>query len=232
DAATAAKIGKLLGVDAIILGSVTQFGRDDRNLSVKGTAIGDRLGRYGLGGIGRSNSKAVVALTARVVNVNTGEIISVGNGKGESSRGGTNLLGAGGGGGNYGSGGLDMRSSNFANTILGEAVNAAVTNLAANLNTGAATIPAAAPTPLNAVVADVSGKTLIINAGTKAGVRVGDKLQVSRVGREIRDPVSGNVIRRIADQLGELTITSVDESSAEGTFSGTGAVKVGDTVKN
>src|SRR5437588_9696263 len=31
DAATAAKIGRILGVDAIIMGTVTQFGRDDKS---------------------------------------------------------------------------------------------------------------------------------------------------------------------------------------------------------
>jgi len=34
DASTAAKIGKVLGVDAIIIGSITQFGRDDQHTNV------------------------------------------------------------------------------------------------------------------------------------------------------------------------------------------------------
>src|SRR5215831_1345526 len=34
DANSAAKIGRLLGVDAIIIGSITQFGRDDKNTTV------------------------------------------------------------------------------------------------------------------------------------------------------------------------------------------------------
>ena len=33
---TAAKIGRILGVDAIIIGSITQFGRDDKNRSIGG----------------------------------------------------------------------------------------------------------------------------------------------------------------------------------------------------
>src|SRR5438067_5777310 len=36
DANSAAKIGKILGVDAIIVGSITQFGRDDKKTSVGG----------------------------------------------------------------------------------------------------------------------------------------------------------------------------------------------------
>ena len=39
DTATGAKLGKILGVDAIILGSITQFGRDDKNTAVGGGAF-------------------------------------------------------------------------------------------------------------------------------------------------------------------------------------------------
>src|SRR5881227_2582480 len=42
DASTAAKLGRLLGVDAIIIGSITQFGRDDKKLNVGGGKIGFR----------------------------------------------------------------------------------------------------------------------------------------------------------------------------------------------
>ncbi|HEX3117569.1 MAG TPA: CsgG/HfaB family protein, partial [Candidatus Acidoferrum sp.] len=82
---SAAKIGQLLGVDTIIIGTITQFGRDDKHTNIGGGGFGSK---YGLGGIGTKNSKAVVAVSARMVNVNTGEIISAVTGNGESSRGG------------------------------------------------------------------------------------------------------------------------------------------------
>src|SRR5882762_7068486 len=59
---SAAKIGKLLGVDAIIVGSITQFGNDTKNTGVGG---GGGLGGFGLGGFKHSKSKAIVALDAR-----------------------------------------------------------------------------------------------------------------------------------------------------------------------
>src|SRR5438034_2136968 len=34
DASTAAKLGRLLGVDAIIIGSITQFQREDKNINL------------------------------------------------------------------------------------------------------------------------------------------------------------------------------------------------------
>src|SRR6267378_7685787 len=70
---SAAKLGKLLGVDAIIVGSITQFGNDTKNTGVGGVGAG--LGKVGLGGFSRKESKAIVALTARVVDIDTAEIL-------------------------------------------------------------------------------------------------------------------------------------------------------------
>jgi curli biogenesis system outer membrane secretion channel CsgG len=40
DSSTAAKIGKVLGVDVMIIGSITQFGRDDKKTTVEAEATG------------------------------------------------------------------------------------------------------------------------------------------------------------------------------------------------
>jgi curli biogenesis system outer membrane secretion channel CsgG len=228
DANSAAKIGRLLGVDAIIVGSITQFGRDDRNTKVGG--LGRTLGGFGVGGVGLKSSKAVVGISARMVSTETAEILAVASGTGESKRSGTSLLGAGGGTYNAGGGNIDLTSSNFANTILGEATNQATTALATQLKANVARIPAKTVT-VDALIADVTGNTIIINSGSRAGVKVGDKFSVKRTGREIRDPASGKVIRRVEDNLGEIAITEVDEASAVGTFTGAGKPKVGDAVR-
>lgn len=231
DASSAAKIGRLLGVQAIIIGSITQFGRDDKKVGVGGGAFGGMAGRYGLGGVGKKESKAAVNLTARMVNTDTGEIMAVASGKGESSRSGAML---GGGGGSYGGGGggaIDMSSSNFADTILGEAVSKAVDQMSAELQQGASNLPTVAVN-IDGVVADASGGTLILNIGSRAGLKVGDRLQVRRPVREVKDPDTGKVIRRVEDTLGEVVITNVDESSAEGKYTGTTPAKVGDRVRN
>ena len=231
DANSAAKIGRILGVDAIIVGSITQFGRDDKSTGVAGSAIGGLANRYGLGAAGRRESKAVVGISARIVNASTGEIISAVTAKGESKRSGTTLLGSGGSSNQSGTGGLNMQSSNFANTIIGEAVGEAVTGLVQQLQQSASRLPAKTLT-LDGLVADASGDTLVLNIGGKAGLKVGDKLSVSRVGREIRDPGTGKVIRRLEDALGEVAITEVDELSAVGKFQGSAPAKVGDRVHN
>ena len=231
DASSAAKIGRLLGVDAIIIGSITQFGRDDKSVKVGGGAFGGIAGRYGLGGVGKKDSKAAVNLTARMVNTDTGEILAVASGKGESSRSGAMLGGAGGSYSGGGGGGIDMTSSNFADTILGEAVNKAVTGLSAELQQNASKLPTKTVS-IDGVVADANGGSLILNVGSRAGLKVGDRLQVRRPVREVKDPETGKVIRRVEDTLGEVVITEVDEASAVGKYSGATPAKVGDRVRN
>ena len=135
DPNSAAKIGRILGVDAIIVGSITQFGRDDKSASVGGGALGNVTGRFGIGGVKKTEATAVVQITSRVINTTTGEILASVTSKGESSRKGTGLLGAGGStAGPEAGAGISMRSKNFADTILGEAVTKCVADLGAQLD--------------------------------------------------------------------------------------------------
>jgi curli biogenesis system outer membrane secretion channel CsgG len=232
DTATAAKIGHILGVDAVITGDITQFGRDDQNKNVGGM-LGKWGSGYGLGGVGTQKSKAVVQITARMIDTSTGEILASASGKGESARSGTMLGGGGAGTGGFGGGGAGMGSSNFAQTIIGEATTQAVAALAQNLAADSTKLPTiVAPTvSVSGLVADASSSDIIINVGTQAGVKVGDKLQISRVVRVVKDPVTGKPLRSIENPVGQLTVTSVDATSAVGTFSGSGKPQTGDTVK-
>ena len=231
DPNSAAKLGRVLGVDAIVIGSITQFGRDDKSTTVGGTAFGGLAGRYGLGGVGTRKAKAVVGISARLVSTDTGEILAVASGKGESDRSGTMLGGAGGSYGGGGGGSFDMSSKNFGDTILGEAVNKAVDDVAARLERESGRLPAHVNN-ISGVVADVSGDTLVLNIGSRAGVKAGDRFAVKRSTREINDPVTGKVIRRVEDNVGSVTITEVDDASSVGKFDGSMPAKVGDAVKN
>lgn len=229
DPTTAAKIGRILGVDAIIIGSITQFGRDDKATTLGG--LGSIGGRYGLGGVQRREAKAVVEVTARMISTDTAEILAVGHGQGQSTRSGTSLLGAGGSSGGAGAGAYDMTSKNFAATLIGEAVHKAVGQLSQELEAGASKLPARV-VQVNGLIADVSGNTVILNVGSRAGVKVGDRLQVRRKVREVRDPATGKVIRALEDTIGQVVITEVDEVSAVGTYTGSTPPKVGDAVRS
>src|SRR3954467_7644329 len=111
---SAAKLGKLLGVDAIITGSITQFGGETKNTNIGG--VGGGLGKIGLGGFGQKKTKAICAIDARIIDIDTAEILGVSDGKAESQRQSTSLLGGGGGWSGFGGGNVDFGSSNFQET--------------------------------------------------------------------------------------------------------------------
>ncbi len=225
---SAAKIGKLLGVDAIIVGSITQFGNETKNTNVGGA--GGALGGFGLGGFGRKKSKAIVTVDARLVSIDTGEILAVADGKGESQRSSTSLLGGGGNWHGFGAGNVDFGSSDFENTIIGEAVKAAVEQMSSGV-IAANTKLETRQIIVQGLIAAVDGGQIILNVGGKAGVKVGDQLNVERVTKEIKDPSTGSVLRRMSTPVGVVKVTDVDDvSSIATTVSGSG-FKVGDAVK-
>lgn len=122
-AADIAKIGKVLGVKYLIVGSITKFGAESSHKGFNAGAYGG--GKYGLGEVGKTKGKAAVAITARMVDVSTAEILASAKGEGVSSRSGL-LLGGGAGGGAGAAGSIDMGSSDFHDTIMGEATEIAV----------------------------------------------------------------------------------------------------------
>ena len=233
DPSSAAAIAKVLGVQAIIIGSITQFGRDDKSVGVGGGALGNVTGRFGLGGVRKSEANAVVQITARMIDTSTAEILASCTAKGESTRKGASLIGAGGStAGPEAGGGVDMKSSNFGSTIIGEATTKAVNDLGAQLDAKATGLPTVAVV-ISGMVADAEPDgTVIVNVGSRSGVKVGDTLSITRKVREVKDPATGRVLRSIESPVGTVRVMQVDEDSATGQFSGSGKPEVKDTVTN
>lgn len=121
----AAQLGKVLGAKVLITGSVTKFGSEERNV---GGAAGSVAGRF-LGGVGAKNTTATVAITVRAIDSSTSEILVSAKGEAKSSRKGILLGGA--FRGNFAE--IDMNSRDFRETILGEATEKAVKQVAARL---------------------------------------------------------------------------------------------------
>jgi curli biogenesis system outer membrane secretion channel CsgG len=225
---SAAKLGKILGVDAIIVGSVTQFGNETKNQNVGGGGGG--LGRFGIGGVSHKESKAIVTLDAQLVDIDTAEILGVATGHGESSRASTSLTGGGGGWSGFGGGHVDFGASDFRNTIIGEAVNNATKQMSDGIIADYGKLTARI-IKVEGLIAAVDGDTIVLNVSQSSGIKVGDTMSVERVTKEIKDPSTGQVIRRLASQVGVIKITDVDEkSSIASAVSGSG-FKVGDVVK-
>jgi curli biogenesis system outer membrane secretion channel CsgG len=130
-AKTVAKVGKALGVKYMVVGSVTKFGTEQSNKGINAGAFGGS--KYGLGKVGSQKGKANVAVTARLIDTSTGEIMASAKGEGVSSRSGMLLGASGGSGGSGGGGGFEMGSSDYRESILGEATDLAIKQVVAKL---------------------------------------------------------------------------------------------------
>src|SRR5712675_685646 len=226
--ASAAKIGKILGLDAIIVGSITQFGNETKNTKIGGGGGG--FGGFGIGGFGHKDSKANVQLDARLVDIDSAEILGVAEGKGQSKRSSTSLLGGGGNWHGFGGGGVDFGSSDFQNTIIGEAVKSAVDEMTAGVISSNAKLQVRV-IKVEGIVAAVDGGQIVLNVGAKTGIKVGDHMSIERVTSTIKDPATGAVLRKMTTKLGELEVTDVDDVSAVcKPVSGTG-FKIGDVAR-
>jgi curli biogenesis system outer membrane secretion channel CsgG len=123
-AAKLAKVGKVLGVRYIIAGSITKFATSDKKYGAGG------LGGGVIGGLGFKKAKSEVALTARMIDATTGEIMLSAKGEGVSNKGGGVSVGGLGGGGGAG---FSMGSSEYKASALGEAQELACKLLAQQL---------------------------------------------------------------------------------------------------
>jgi hypothetical protein len=198
-------------VDAIIFGTITQFGGETDEKKIGGA--GGTWGGIGIGGFKRKKTKAIVTVDARIVDIDTAEILAVADGHGESSRSGTALLGGGFSRGGFGVGAVDFSSSDFQETILGEAVKAAVEDMSSEVIAADDRLRVR-QVVVEGMVAFVEAGTVVLNVGAGAGLKVGDQLSIERVTREIKDPATGAVIRRMTSKIGVVEVTELDEISA------------------
>jgi curli biogenesis system outer membrane secretion channel CsgG len=226
--ASAARIGKILGLDAIIVGSITEFGNETKNRNVGGG--GGNWGGFGVGGFGHKESKANVQLDARLVDIDTAEILGVAEGKGESKRSSTSLLGGGGNWHGWGGGAVDFGSSDFQQTIIGEAVKSATDQMTAGVISSAPKLQVRV-VKVEGVLAAVDGEQIVLNIGAKTGIKVGDHMSVERVTNTIKDPTTGAVLRKMTTKLGELEVTDVDDVSAVCKPVNGSGFKIGDVAR-
>jgi curli biogenesis system outer membrane secretion channel CsgG len=215
---TGARVGKISGADGLLAGDIIIFGRDDKKRTVKGGGI---IGGV-IGGIASSKNedKAVVAIAYRLIDAETSEVIATGEARGESVRKG-NALGAIGGVLGKGVGGMeiDMTSSNFAQTIIGEATQDCVDKLAEILKTQTASMKKTVR-EVEGRIADVSGNSLVINVGANDGVSAGEVFEVLRIVREVKDPVTKETLDLVTEKTGEMTIVNVRDKIATGSYVG------------
>lgn len=231
---TGAKTGQIIGADAILIGTITVFGSDDKNKKVGVGAFTRHIPGVGgaLGGLklGKVENKFVVVVNYRLADAETSEIIATGEARGEALRKGQSfdigaLTGAGGGGAS-----IDMTSSNFLETIAGEATMQSLDKLIAGLNESEQKIPLRFM-DASSRIAQINGPKIYISAGTFSGVRKCDRFTVSRIEQEIKDPVTKEVIDLQLRKIGEFIATEVRDKATIGLFEGSEQPKEGDLAE-
>lgn len=228
---TQAKIGKVIGADAILMGTITVFGRDDKSKGLDTGAVSNRLGGvFGRVKVNSREDKAVVGISYRLVDAETSEVIDTGEAKGESKRKSSGFSVAGFGSGTGAGVGNDMTSSNFAQTIIGEATTEAVDKLAAILNGNESKIQPRA-SEIETRVADIAGKQLILSAGASDGMQKCERFEVHKIIREVKDPVTKDTIDVVTEKVGDALVTEVRERVSIAYFNGVADPQVGYMVR-
>jgi curli biogenesis system outer membrane secretion channel CsgG len=217
---TAAQIGRVLGVDAVLIGSITKFSVEGESRDV---SVG---GFFGLGG-SQKKKTANVQLAGRLISTATAEILAVGEGTGQSRK--------------SDSGGSFFGISSSGNSssderLLGDAATQAVTQLADQINSAAPKLSSLRPISptVDALVADITGNQVVINKGGRDGFRPGMVLSIERVSKTVKDPATGKVLRVVSQPIGRIQLVEVDPSSSVGKLIAGkgGSIRVGDRAKS
>lgn len=213
---TAAQIGRVLGVDAVVIGAITQFNIEENNSS-NGICL------FGVCSA-KQKSRAIVQINARLVSTTTAEILAVAQGKGEVDKKSKALN----------VGGIYRESKNAdAETLLSAAAEMAVNEITREIVASASKVTTAASfTPnISAVVADVTNNLVTINKGQEAGLKTGMKISIERVTKEIKDPETGKTLRALTSPIGTIELTEVGQGFATGKITVGGGFKRGDMAK-
>ncbi len=218
DPRTAVKIGKMLGVEYLIAGAVTELGTTDRGASVPGG-----LGRFGIPSVSVRSQKAEAALDARAFSTSTGEIVWADSARDETSDASVYVMGAGGGASDHGK--VDKLMRPVVQKLAASFAKADVKTSGMGGKGDSS--------GLVGKIANVEGGTLYINAGSEGGVKEGDEFTVYRVGKQIKDPDTGEVLGADETKVGRVRVMAVKgpRLSTATAVSGSG-FKAGDTLKN
>lgn len=195
------KFGGIAGAQFIVIGSVTEFGIED---SGGGLNIGI-AGSNGLGGLlGVRQTHGAVAMDLRIVDTTTSQVVQTLKVREPISN---TTLNA---GTNYRA--MSLGGDSFDKTPLGEATRRAIDKAVAQI------VAVSARQPWQALVVELEGANMAINAGSASRVKEGDQFRVEHIVAKLTDPATGEVLSVRRKTLGTVRITAVEEKVSFGTF--------------
>ncbi len=211
---SAAKAGKLLGVQLAIIGAVTEYG-------VKRSSVGGSINTNKLfvKSLGVRKSKVTVGIDLRFVNTTTGEIIASETVRKEKKKAGLKV----------GTTEFRFRSQNdFDKSLIGKVTREAIKEMLKKIDRQMVKMP------WEAKIIRVTGNTVYINSGAEAGVNVGDVLAVYSKGEELIDPDTGLSLGAEEERIGTISVVTNNlgngKASKARIVSGSG-MKKGDLIR-
>lgn len=216
DPKTAIKAGKLLGVEYLVTGSITEFG------STKSRATTGGWGVRGLPSVDVGTNRFTAAIDARAISTATGEIVWADTARDSTTDARVFVGGAGGGV-------VDEAQAD-------KVIRPVCTQLAASLSkkklAGSGPGGKGDASGIAGKIASVDASGVYVNVGSEAGVQAGQTFDVVRRGRVIRDPDTNEVLGADETRVGQIRIVEVKgpRLSICSVVSG-GAFKTGDLLK-
>ncbi|MCX5781709.1 MAG: hypothetical protein NT145_03255 [Elusimicrobia bacterium] len=201
NAQTAAQLGKILGVQYMVIGSVNEFGTKSSNL--------------GAFGVGVKSHSANVGLDIRIIDTTNAEVIAAATGQGKKSTKAVDISNA-----DILPTNVSMGSPEFSSSLVGKATREAVQDAVSKV------IDKIGGSWQGAVAAIAEDGTITINGGENVGIAAGDIFKVVRKGEEITDPETGESLGSEDKTIGEIKIVEVKPKYSKAkAVSGTGIQK-------
>jgi curli biogenesis system outer membrane secretion channel CsgG len=208
DPTTAAKVGKLLGVQYVLMGGIDKF-----NIDVTKAAVGP----FSVGG---HMVQSFATISLRFVDTTTAERVVSISADGDVKTGGGFLKGT-----------SLSRDSEWG--IAGETIQKAAKAVVGKLGSGdylSRIASAAAPTGgVQGKIIKVEGTKAWINLGALSGIKVGDRFMVFTVGEALIDPDTGAKLGADEKQTADGAVVEVQGKYAVINF--TGAARPKDTIR-
>lgn len=206
---SAAQIGKLLGVELAIIGSVTEFGYKKSN-------VGGRVKGIGLG---VKSQSAVVAADVRFINTTTGEIVKAETVRKEKSKKGLS----------FSTPKFNFHDRNqFDQSLVGKTTREVINEIVKLVNQSTQNLQWEG----KVIKATALGK-VYINKGSLSGVKIGDVFSVYRKGEELIDPDTGLSLGAEEEKIGTIKVVkdiAGGKASIATVLSGSG-FQTGDIVR-
>lgn len=193
-AQTAAKIGRLLGANYIITGSITEFGVKDSKIGVGGL---EKVLPFG-GGAKVAKNTARAAIDIRAIDTTSAQIVAAAKGEGSKTSaefsGNLSIAPS-----------FDFGKDGFDETIIGKAARKAVDDVVKELTKafdegGGGAVK----------IIKISGSQVYINSGGADGEKVGRVYGVYRMGEDMVDPDTGESLGSEEEKIGTAKVVKVN----------------------